>query len=168
MVKQTKTFKKGNVTKKALSAILAASMVMTSSSFVMAAPVEVEAVNVVEDVNAGEESVGTAAELTFKDASIDFAKKEFTYKGTVINSGPYAGNVETANEIWNYFIQTNIAVKNGNTETTMTLNKAIESGLYTVTRTNTDTGETDTISSTTDGRKIKWKVGNYTITLSGK
>ena len=46
MVKQTKTFKKGNVTKKALSAILAASMVMTSSSFVMAAPVEVEDVAV--------------------------------------------------------------------------------------------------------------------------
>ena len=43
MVKQTKTFKKGNVTKKALSAILAASMVMTSSSFVMAAPVVEEA-----------------------------------------------------------------------------------------------------------------------------
>lgn len=72
MVKQTKTFKKGNVTKKALSAILAASMVMTSSSFVMAAPVEVEDVaveaaavaedaavaDVVEDVDAGEESVG--------------------------------------------------------------------------------------------------------------
>ena len=65
MVKQTKTFKKGNVTKKALSAILAASMVMTSSSFVMAAPVELEdvaveaaAVDVVEDVDAGEEQVG--------------------------------------------------------------------------------------------------------------
>ena len=61
MVKQTKTFKKGNVTKKALSAILAASMVMTSSSFVMAAPVEVEAVDVVEDVNAGEEQVGVGS-----------------------------------------------------------------------------------------------------------
>ena len=67
MVKQTKTFKKGNVTKKALSAILAASMVMTSSSFVMAAPVEVEdvaveaaaeAVDVAEAADAGEESVG--------------------------------------------------------------------------------------------------------------
>ena len=69
MVKQTKTFKKGNVTKKALSAILAASMVMTSSSFVMAAPVEVEdvaveaaAVDVVEDVDAGEENVGEIIE----------------------------------------------------------------------------------------------------------
>ena len=55
MVKQTKTFKKGNVTKKALSAILAASMVMTSSSFVMAAPADVA----VEDV-----AVETAAPET--------------------------------------------------------------------------------------------------------
>lgn len=81
MVKQTKTFKKGNVTKKALSAILAASMVMTSSSFVMAAPVEVEDVaveaaavaedaavaDVVEDV---EENVGVIAQanVTVEDA----------------------------------------------------------------------------------------------------
>lgn len=86
MVKQTKTFKKGNVTKKALSAILAASMVMTSSSFVMAAPVEVEDVaveaaavaedaavaDVVEDVEAGEESVGvviTSSTVKVEDAT---------------------------------------------------------------------------------------------------
>lgn len=89
MVKQTKTFKKGNVTKKALSAILAASMVMTSSSFVMAAPVEVEDVaveaaavaedaavaDVVEDVDAGEESVG--AEYTAEDFVINFAAASY-------------------------------------------------------------------------------------------
>lgn len=88
MVKQTKTFKKGNVTKKALSAILAASMVMTSSSFVMAAPVEVEDVaveaaavaedaavaDVVEDVDAGEESVG--ASVTLKDITVDTVTPE--------------------------------------------------------------------------------------------
>ena len=79
MVKQTKTFKKGNVTKKALSAILAASMVMTSSSFVMAAPVEgaedvaVEAtvVDVVEDIDAEEENTGVSikeATVTVEDA----------------------------------------------------------------------------------------------------
>ena len=39
MVRQTKRFKKG-LNKKVLSAILAASMIMTSSSFAMAAPVE--------------------------------------------------------------------------------------------------------------------------------
>lgn len=89
MVKQTKTFKKGNVTKKALSAILAASMVMTSSSFVMAAPVEVEdvaveaaavaedaaVVDVVEDVEAGEESVGVSK------TTYEFAENTFTIGG---------------------------------------------------------------------------------------
>ena len=83
MVKQTKTFKKGNVTKKALSAILAASMVMTSSSFVMAAPVEVEdvaveaaAVDVVEDVDAGEESVGEI----ITNVTVD----DVTYTGSIV------------------------------------------------------------------------------------
>ena len=84
MVKQTKTFKKGNVTKKALSAILAASMVMTSSSFVMAAPVEVEdvaveaaAVDVVEDVDAGEESVGEIiTNVTVDDVTYTGSKVE--------------------------------------------------------------------------------------------
>ena len=79
MVKQTKTFKKGNVTKKALSAILAASMVMTSSSFVMAAPVEVEDVAVeaaaVDEVAVGaEENVGVTADVTVNVA-------EATYNG---------------------------------------------------------------------------------------
>ena len=73
MVKQTKTFKKGNVTKKALSAILAASMVMTSSSFVMAAPADVdvvvegEAVDTAEEVAVGAEeaeAVEEASEVT--------------------------------------------------------------------------------------------------------
>ena len=64
MVKQTKTFKKGNVTKKALSAILAASMVMTSSSFVMAAPVEVEdvAVEAAAEVAVGAEETEAVEE----------------------------------------------------------------------------------------------------------
>ena len=39
MVRQTKRFKKG-LNKKVLSAILAASMIMTSSSFAFAAPVD--------------------------------------------------------------------------------------------------------------------------------
>ena len=66
MVKQTKTFKKGNVTKKALSAILAASMVMTSSSFVMAAPVEVEdvAVEAAAEVAVGAEETADVVEET--------------------------------------------------------------------------------------------------------
>ena len=79
MVKQTKTFKKGNVTKKALSAILAASMVMTSSSFVMAAPVEVEDVaveaDVVDAVAAEEENVG----VLVKDATVTV--EDATYSG---------------------------------------------------------------------------------------
>ena len=85
MVKQTKTFKKGNVTKKALSAILAASMVMTSSSFVMAAPVEVEdvaveaaAVDVVEDVDAGEENVGADYKVEESGITVDDLACEYT------------------------------------------------------------------------------------------
>ena len=69
MVKQTKTFKKGNVTKKALSAILAASMVMTSSSFVMAAPVEVEdvAVEAAAEVAVGAEETEAVEEAEAAD-----------------------------------------------------------------------------------------------------
>ena len=62
MVKQTKTFKKGNVTKKALSAILAASMVMTSSSFVMAAPADVAVEDVAVDEVVGVEETEPVAE----------------------------------------------------------------------------------------------------------
>ena len=98
MVKQTKTFKKGNVTKKALSAILAASMVMTSSSFVMAAPVEVEDVAVeaaaevavdaeeneaVEEVEAAdEEQVG----VQYKKLTVQLkdSTKRYTYTGEKI------------------------------------------------------------------------------------
>ena len=98
MVKQTKTFKKGNVTKKALSAILAASMVMTSSSFVMAAPVEVEDVAVeaaaevavdaeeneaVEEVEAAdEEQVG----VQYKKLTVQLKDptKRYTYTGEKI------------------------------------------------------------------------------------
>ena len=99
MVKQTKTFKKGNVTKKALSAILAASMVMTSSSFVMAAPVEVEDVAVevaaVEEVAGVEEAEPTAEEnvaeatdiITFKDKEFTFTGSPFTYNESSIPTG---------------------------------------------------------------------------------
>ena len=81
MVKQTKTFKKGNVTKKALSAILAASMVMTSSSFVMAAPVEVEDVAV--EATAVDEQVGEAKDVvTFKDKTFEFTGSPFTYSAS--------------------------------------------------------------------------------------
>lgn len=98
MVKQTKTFKKGNVTKKALSAILAASMVMTSSSFVMAAPVEVEdvaveaaavaedaaVVDVVEDV---EENVGVIAQANVTVEDAVYTGEKVIPKVTVVADG---------------------------------------------------------------------------------
>ena len=70
MVKQTKTFKKGNVTKKALSAILAASMVMTSSSFVMAAPVDVVVETEAVDTAAEEVAVGAEEAEAVEEAEV--------------------------------------------------------------------------------------------------
>ena len=98
MVKQTKTFKKGNVTKKALSAILAASMVMTSSSFVMAAPVEVEdvAVEAAAEVAVGAEETEAVEEAEAADeeqvgvqykalaVALENPKKVYTYTGEKI------------------------------------------------------------------------------------
>ena len=96
MVKQTKTFKKGNVTKKALSAILAASMVMTSSSFVMAAPVEVEDVAVeaaaeTEEVAVGAEDVENVESV---DETVDAEEQVGTsYKSVVVQVlGSYTYN----------------------------------------------------------------------------
>ncbi len=88
MVKQTKNYKKGCVSKKALSAILAASMVMTSSSFVMAAPVEVEDVAVesaveVQAVDVAEEAVGVDPTVHNEDAKVKCEVAEnVTYDGT--------------------------------------------------------------------------------------
>ena len=95
MVKQTKTFKKGNVTKKALSAILAASMVMTSSSFVMAAPVEVEDVAVEAAVATEEENVGvrlsnpqvTVEEATYTGSAVRPKVTVVADDGTVLTEG---------------------------------------------------------------------------------
>ena len=142
MVKQTKTFKKGNVTKKALSAILAASMVMTSSSFVMAAPVEVEdvaveaaAVDVVEDVDAGEESVGEViqtANVTVED--VTYAAKAIEPTITVKNS--------KGETVTNYTVQyVKAADKADSTKYTA---KVKDAGDYValITMTGTDTGDT--------------------------
>lgn len=69
MVRQTKNFRKGGLAKKVLSAILAASMIMTSSTFAMAAseePVEVvEDVAVAETADTLEGATITVADVTY-------------------------------------------------------------------------------------------------------
>ena len=159
MVKQTKTFKKGNVTKKALSAILAASMVMTSSSFVMAAPVEVEDVAVeaaaVEDsIEVAEENTGVVEktftivkekEISFSEAEANDAKNvvdEFK-KGKVflkINTGdPAAYPMEQ-------YMQ------------------GVAQGYYIITISD-QTGKT--IELLSDGSNMPTKAGNYKVIVKG-
>ena len=104
MVKQTKTFKKGNVTKKALSAILAASMVMTSSSFVMAAPVEVEdvAVEAAAEVAVGAEETEAVEEADGTEESVgvdmDTTSETITVGGKTVGVETYSASY-TAKEI---------------------------------------------------------------------
>ena len=99
MVKQTKTFKKGNVTKKALSAILAASMVMTSSSFVMAEPVDVvvegEAVDTVAE-EAEAEVVEDADAIAVADENVGVEFGTISLAEDVIVRGKNDGDTKTA------------------------------------------------------------------------
>ena len=167
MVKQTKTFKKGNVTKKALSAILAASMVMTSSSFVMAAPVEVEdvaveaaAVDVVEDVDAGEESVGgvlTAANVTVEDV---------TYRPTGYTEAQIAEKVvvtdETGAEL-EYGADYTVAIKG-------TSDPVTNAGDYTVQITFVDTNYTESgvLEKTFKIKPYELSASNVSVTYNEK
>ena len=99
MVKQTKTFKKGNVTKKALSAILAASMVMTSSSFVMAEPVAVEDITPAQVAAAEEVAVGTetpedmdAVEEAPEVKAEENVGTDIYVTASMVNKAVYTGN----------------------------------------------------------------------------
>ena len=153
MVKQTKTFKKGNVTKKALSAILAASMVMTSSSFVMAAPVEVEAVDVVEDVNAGEEQV--SAIESFKGTTIPGLEK------IALNDGMEAQDI--FNAIKSIVIER--VDENGNAVANANIDSFVDSSRYVVTVTGKNVDVT--IDSTNKTTAMPVKAGSYTLTIEG-
>ena len=123
MVKQTKTFKKGNVTKKALSAILAASMVMTSSSFVMAAPVEVEDVAVEAAAEVAVDAEDNAEVVEEADATEENIGKALTKE--------QVGIAEISDVIYNGKEQTPVV-----TVIDTTINKAINPNEYTLTYSN--------------------------------
>ena len=163
MVKQTKTFKKGNVTKKALSAILAASMVMTSSSFVMAAPVEVEDVAV--EAAAVEEVAEVTEEQVGINTTYEFAESTFKI------GGPYSyaknGIDGLAPAIKNATIKCTTTVDNGDPTTQNKTLEELKDVVDVVVE--SPSGEKTTLDlNTLDKPTVPHGVGTYKVFVTGK
>ena len=162
MVKQTKTFKKGNVTKKALSAILAASMVMTSSSFVMAAPADADVIvedaaveaTAVEEVVGVEETEPVAEENVGADATIDSDIQGLDPEYFITSSEGVDGATE---RIWN--VISNATFKKSSVADRLKISHALTQSDYYDVKIN---GEQLSRSNFTA------QPGTYTITIEGK